>query len=529
MFHSFVCFCMPPGASSPALRIALLAGMRAASARVAAGGAGRALAVAAAGRRAAAAIRPPPPPPRLHLPLLARPFSSSAAKIALAARPRPRPLARPFSSRAAVSSSDSPTTPPRPYTPRPTHTCPACGQRCVRPGVFERHLGACCPDLIPRSAWRAAVEASTEDACLASAAAVEARLRAAAVRLAFRETDSAGDPVRRSAAEVAPLLGLPVSRVAASLKAAMRAVPLAVDQEPVVVLFEDAHMVAFAKPAGLITSPKHRYTGGSLVNRAIAHLGGSLPHPIHRLDQFTSGVVVMAKDPVSAASLHAQFRDRTAVKRYVALVVGRVGEEDGSGSPDPPSSSSAEACAPVLRDPSFPPAAFAVDAPIGRWPGHEVGRAALEPGDPEGAPSLTLFRPMGMSEALSAALASGADITPAPLAPPGTLAAFSAGVTLVCAAPRTGRTHQIRVHARAAGHPLVGDDLYGVLTPWAPRQLLHAATLDLTHPVSGEPLRLAAPLPPDFVVALEAVGLAVPGDLVADLPLMAGWGPPAPV
>ena len=393
--------------------------------------------------------------------------------------------------------------------------------------MFERHLGACCPDLVPRAAWRAAVAGGSEAAVLATASAVEAGLRAAAVRLAFKDLDPAtGGPVRRSAAEVAAVLNLPVPRVAASLKLAMRAVPLAADDEPVEVLFEDAHLIAFAKPAGLITAPKHRYTGGSLVNRAIAHLGGVPPYPVHRLDMFTSGVVVMAKNGPAAAALHAQFRDRTAVKRYVALVVGRVGS-DGDGRESISASPSAGA---VTRDdPSFPAGGFAVDSPIGRWPGHEVARAALPADDPEGSPSLTLFRPVGVSGPLDAGLTSDGAASPAPLAPPGTLAALSAGVTLLCAAPRTGRTHQIRVHARAAGHPLVGDDLYGALVPsWAPRQLLHAATLDLTHPATGDPLRLAAPLPADFVAALEAVGLPIPADLAADLPAMAGWGPEPP-
>jgi 23S rRNA pseudouridine1911/1915/1917 synthase len=108
------------------------------------------------------------------------------------------------------------------------------------------------------------------------------------------------------------------------------------------------------------------------------------------------------------------------------------------------------------------------------------------------------------------------------------LASLARGATLLCAAPRTGRTHQIRVHATVAGHPLVGDDLYGALLPWAPRQLLHAATLDLVHPVTGAHLSLAAPLPDDFLAALGVVGLSVPADLPAHLPAMDGWGPDPP-
>ena len=425
---------------------------------------------------------------------------------------------------AAAASSDASllSSPATPQPPRlPTRTCPACGQNCVKPGVFERHLGACCPDLVSRSAWRAALEDGSEERVLAAAAAVEAALRADAVRLAFRTTDPAtGDPIRRSAAEVAAVLGLPVPRVAAALKLAMRAVPLAIDRQPVDVLYEDAHVIAFAKPSGLITSPKHRYTGGSLVNRAIAHLQGVPPFPVHRLDMFTSGVVVMGKNAHAAAGLHAQFRERTAVKRYLALVVGRLG--GGGDGGDQPTSAFA------IRDPSYPAGAFAVACPIGRHPGHEVARAALAPDDPDGSPSLTLFRPVAVSGALGPDGPALAGVVPAPLARAGTLASLARGATLLCAAPRTGRTHQIRVHAAAAGHPLVGDDLYGALVPWAPRQLLHAATLDLVHPVSGEALALAAPLPADFLAALALVGLSVPTELASNLPVMDGWGPDPP-
>ena len=392
----------------------------------------------------------------------------------------------------------------------------------MRPGVFERHLGHCCPDLVPRSAWRDAVAAGTEAETLAAAVRVEADLRARAVALAFRDSDPDGQPVRRSAAEVAALVGLPFDRVAASLKAAMRAVPLAVDAAPVEVVYEDDWVLALAKPSGLITAPKHRYAGGSLVNRAIAHLGGVAPYPVHRLDMFTSGIVVMGKHAAAAAGLHAQFRERRAVKRYLAVVVGHMDARQPGGDGD---AAAAHGGSVITASPSYPAGGFAVHAPIGRHPGHEVARSVLPPGDPDGAESLTLFRPVSVSHGDATAL-EGAD--PAPLAGAGTLARLASGATLVCAAPRTGRTHQIRVHAAVAGHPLVGDDLYGALVPWAPRQLLHAATLDLAHPGTGEPLRLAAPLPPDFRAALDLLGLDCPADLAAGLPDMAGWGPPAP-
>ena len=76
--------------------------------------------------------------------------------------------------------------------------------------------------------------------------------------------------------------------------------------------------------------------------------------------------------------------------------------------------------------------------------------------------------------------------------------------------PRTGRTHQIRVHLAAAGHPILGDDVYGARVPWAPRMLLHAAALELAHPATGRPLHVAAPLPEDFLCALGVLSLPAP-------------------
>lgn len=77
---------------------------------------------------------------------------------------------------------------------------------------------------------------------------------------------------------------------------------------------------------------------------------------------------------------------------------------------------------------------------------------------------------------------------------------------MLCA-PHTGRTHQIRVHLQHAGYPIIGDELYGIEGPWIERQALHAAAMELTHPVTKATLILSAPLPPDFVACLEALGL----------------------
>jgi hypothetical protein len=84
------------------------------------------------------------------------------------------------------------------------------------------------------------------------------------------------------------------------------------------------------------------------------------------------------------------------------------------------------------------------------------------------------------------------------------------GCCLVCCRPVTGRTHQIRVHMAHCGHPLLGDDVYGLQGPWISRQALHAACVTLRHPATGAPLTIAAPPPEDFASAAASLGLAVP-------------------
>lgn len=101
----------------------------------------------------------------------------------------------------------------------------------------------------------------------------------------------------------------------------MRAVPLAADNEPVEVVYEDDDVIALNKPYGVITAPKHRYTGGSLVNRLIGTRGLE-PLVIHRLDMNTTGVVLFAKRREVVPALHAQFREKAVRKRYIALVAG---------------------------------------------------------------------------------------------------------------------------------------------------------------------------------------------------------------
>lgn len=128
---------------------------------------------------------------------------------------------------------------------------------------------------------------------------------------------------------------------------------------------------------------------------------------------------------------------------------------------------------------------------------HRVARTVC----PDGKPAFTRFHVTAANT--EADLTAG---TPAVCAAPG-VANLTQGAALVSCEPLTGRTHQIRVHLGHTGHPIVGDDIYGVVGPWLERQALHAATLTLKHPSTGLPLTVTAPLPEDFRAALRALGL----------------------
>lgn len=203
------------------------------------------------------------------------------------------------------------------------HHCPACGQACYRPSVLHRHLQRCCPDLFreiltpPLSG-----DQLVTDRWLGAARSAEELQRQRALELTFKQRDASNTPVRRSADQVAEILGVGVDRAERLVKAAMRAVPMPADPDPVDVIFEDDDVVAVNKPAGIITAPKHRYVGGSMFNRVIHYLGGVEPAVVHRLDMNTTGVLLFAKSRDVVPALHKQFREKAARKEYLALVSG---------------------------------------------------------------------------------------------------------------------------------------------------------------------------------------------------------------
>jgi tRNA pseudouridine32 synthase/23S rRNA pseudouridine746 synthase len=226
--------------------------------------------------------------------------------------------------------------------------------------------------------------------------------------------------------------------------------------QEVAVLHEDAALLVVDKPAGRLVIPGRDAAEPSLrVELAARH--GPL-WVVHRLDRGTSGVLVFARSAAAHRALNLQFERGEPRKTYLALVAGQ------------------------------PPAAFEVDAPIAAA---RRGRMkTVEAGDPRGKPARTAFRLVEVFGARSGR-------------PP---------CALLEARPETGRTHQIRVHLRAAGHPLAFDPDYGEEVPLRDasgvvvlaRTPLHAARLELAHP-DGGPLSLAAALPADLAAALAAL------------------------
>jgi 23S rRNA pseudouridine1911/1915/1917 synthase len=226
---------------------------------------------------------------------------------------------------------------------------------------------------------------------------------------------------------------------------------------PLDVLYEDDWLLVINKPAGLVVHPAPGNWQGTVVN-ALLHRwrnrAGDLdplrPGIVHRLDKDTSGVLVIAKDAATLAELGRQFRSREVSKEYLALVWGKFGVPRGE-----------------------------VRRPIGRHPVHRT-RMSVRAG---GRVAVTRYQ----------------------------VIAEAAGMSLLRVSPETGRTHQIRVHMAAAGHPVVGDPVYGGRPAKAAelglhRQALHATSLAFRHPRTSEPLRISAPLPADLVAALSHCG-----------------------
>jgi 23S rRNA pseudouridine1911/1915/1917 synthase len=288
-----------------------------------------------------------------------------------------------------------------------------------------------------------------------------------------------GQPVRKANQRVKAGDAL---EVAVPAPAPIELVPEAI---PLSILFEDADLIVVDKPAGLVVHPAAGHTRGTLVNAILHHcsdlggIGGALrPGIVHRLDKDTSGAMVVAKTERAHAALTAAF----AAKSLRAT--------RGEPAPAPaPGSSAGGAGAGILRE--------------------YLGIAAPPPPAPAGTLRTFHNRHPSDRRRFSSRVAWGKSaVTHWQIVEP------LAGAALVRFRLETGRTHQIRVHAADHGWPLLGDPLYGKpprepelreLAERLGRQALHAAVLELDHPVTGQRLRFESPLPADLVAALAAL------------------------
>ncbi len=229
---------------------------------------------------------------------------------------------------------------------------------------------------------------------------------------------------------------------------------LAPEAIPLAILYEDGDLLVIDKPAGLVVHPAPGHPAGTLVNAILHHcpdlqgVGGvQRPGIVHRLDKDTSGLLLVAKNDRAHRHLQAQFKDRTIAKTYLALLVGHLEPSRGR-----------------------------IDAPIGRHPHHRQRMAVLPTGGREAVTDYEVID-------------------------------YYSGATLVTAHPRTGRTHQIRVHFASLGHPVVGDVVYGPRRDrfGLERHFLHAHRLRFRRPSDEADLDFSSPLPPDLQAVLDGM------------------------
>ncbi|MEO8083247.1 MAG: RluA family pseudouridine synthase [Ardenticatenales bacterium] len=254
--------------------------------------------------------------------------------------------------------------------------------------------------------------------------------------------------------------------------------PVAAPDVALDVLFEDEAIVVLAKPAGMVVHPGLGHVDDTLVNALAARFPDIAaafppddPRPgiVHRLDADTSGVLVVARTPAAKEVLQAQFKGRAVDKMYIALARGTV----------------------------QPPYGL-IDAPLGRDSVHRQ-RVAVRP---NGREAVTGYH----------------------------VAATRPTDSLLVVRLFTGRTHQIRVHLAAVGHPIAGDRVYGRADRTLGRMALHAWALSFAHPSSGAPMTFIAPLDADLVAEFDRrYGPGWPADVEAAAQALALWPVPPSV
>ncbi|MDO7905384.1 RluA family pseudouridine synthase [Paenibacillus sp. JX-17] len=230
-------------------------------------------------------------------------------------------------------------------------------------------------------------------------------------------------------------------------------VEIAAEDIPLEVVYEDKDVIVVNKPRGMVVHPAPGHTSGTLVNALMYHckdlsgINGELrPGIVHRIDKDTSGLLMAAKNDKAHASLAAQLKDHSVNRRYIALVHGHLSHDQGT-----------------------------VDAPIGRDASDRKMFTVTERNSKHAVTHFLVMERLG-------------------------------DYTLLELKLETGRTHQIRVHMKFIGHPLVGDPVYGRNKGIRMNgQALHAATLGFIHPSTGEYMEFSAPLPADMEEVLASL------------------------
>ena len=242
---------------------------------------------------------------------------------------------------------------------------------------------------------------------------------------------------------------------------------------PLPIVYQDSDLIVVDKPAGMVVHPAAGHASGTLVNALLHHVsdlsgigGEKRPGIVHRLDRGTSGLMVVAKNDAAHEELSRQFHDREVEKEYIALVWGEV------------------------------QAGRRIDAPIGRDPVNRKKMSAKARRSREAVTRIVKAEKFGVV------------------------------LTLAHIAIHTGRTHQIRVHLSAIGHPVVGDSLYGGVHRRVPgdlravthltRPFLHAARLVFTHPTEHRRMEFTSPLPEDLQRVLDDLTEQIHGDRLYD-------------
>ena len=222
---------------------------------------------------------------------------------------------------------------------------------------------------------------------------------------------------------------------------------------PLDILYEDDDLLIVNKPKGMVVHPAVGHSTGTLVNAIMYHCQGNLsgingeirPGIVHRIDKDTTGSLIICKNDEAHRNIAEQIKEHSVTRRYVGVVAGTFSEESGT-----------------------------VEGAIGR---HPNDRKRMTINEKNGKPAVTHYRVLQTLK----------------------------GASFMEFELETGRTHQIRVHMKYIGHPLIGDFLYHPDFRQIDRQALHAARLSFLHPIKKEPLVFTAPLPPDMQALFPGV------------------------